>query len=426
MKKNALEKLLNIKLNIDKVKDVVMDTRLLKEGDVFVAIKGGNDFIDEAIAKKVSLIICENTKYSNNDNIIVVENTIEFMQNWAKLYLEELDILKIGITGSNGKTSTKDIIYELLSLDKKGKKTLGNYNNHIGLPFTVLQLEEQDQFSILEMGMSNFGEIDLLGEIVRPEIACITNIGDSHLENLGSREGVYKAKTELIKYAKDISVVNGDDVFLKKLDAIKIGFEDGNDFQITKYKLKNNVCEFEIAYRNKSLSIETNLYGKHNALNIAMALAIVDYLGYDLDLFREKLKNLTLTKMRFEKVQKENRIYINDAYNASPVSVKYALETFKDMYKDKKRFIVLGDMLELGSESKKLHMEVASTLKPIPVDKIYLYGPEMKALYEVMKDDNRVFYMSKDEIQRDILSEKNECYILLKGSRGMKLEEIIK
>ncbi len=424
MKKKSLEDIINKKVEIKTIDRVVMDTRELREGDAFIAIRGGNNHIEEALKKNPSLVICENTKYSNIDNIIVVEDSILTMQKWAKRYLELKDILTIGITGSNGKTSTKDTIYSFLSKFKTGIKTQGNYNNDIGLPFTVLQIGNEDQFAVLEMGMSNFGEIDLLGEIVKPTYGCITNIGDSHLENVGDREGVFKAKSELLKHVKRKNFFYGDDIYLKDIDGIKIGFEKSNDFVIESFKNLDEGCEFTLKNFGK---IKTNLQGKHNVLNITMAIAIMEELGYKIDDYRDRIENLELTKMRFEKIQKENRLFINDAYNASPVSMKFAIETFKDIYQDKKRILVLGDMLELGEKSRELHEEISNSLINNEFYKIYLFGKEMRYLKEYMNSDEKVeYFLDKEEIVKELLDIKEDLVVLLKGSRGMKLEEIIK
>lgn len=424
MKKKSLEEIIGKELKISKINKVTMDTRELKEGDVFVAIRGGNNHIDEALKKNPLLVICENTKYSNKDNIIVVDDSIEIMQKWAKRYLELKDILTIGITGSNGKTSTKDTIYSFLSKFKKGIKTEGNYNNNIGLPFTVLQIEEEDEFAVLEMGMSNFGEIDLLGEIVKPTFGCITNIGDSHLENVGDRDGVFRAKTELLKYVKEEKFFYGDDLYLKELDGIKVGFDRGNDYIIETYKNLDEGCEF---YLKNLGGFKTNLQGKHNILNITMAIAIMEKLGYKIEDYRDIIEKLELTKMRFEKIKIENRLFINDAYNASPVSMKFAIETFKEIYQDKKRILVLGDMLELGGKSRELHENISDSLKENEFFRIYLFGKEMKYLKDIMINNENVVYLEdKRSIQEQILDEKDEVVVLLKGSRGMKLEEIIK
>ena len=186
-----------------RVKNVVMDSKKVGEGDIFIAIRGGNDYIDEAFAAGASFVIYDKEEINHtNKNAVKVKDSIEFLQEFAKYYRENLDIKVIGITGSNGKTTTKDILYTILSSVMKGKKTEGNYNNHIGLPFTMLRAEEDDQFIILEMGMSGFGEIELLAKIAQPDYGIITNIGHSHLEHLKTRENIFKAKTQIVPYIK--------------------------------------------------------------------------------------------------------------------------------------------------------------------------------------------------------------------------------
>lgn len=425
MKKEALEEVLGKKIDfINDCLNIKMDSKLLNKNDIFIAIKGGNNYIEQAIDKGASLIICENKKYLNYKNIIVVNDSIKFIQNWAKAYLKRLNLLKIAITGSNGKTSTKDIIYTLLSCYKKGTKTLGNYNNHIGLPFTALQVEKNDDFVVFEMGMSNFGEIDLLADIVKPDISIITNIGDSHLEYLGTREGVFKAKTELIKHTKDKLIINGDDDYLKNIDGIKVGFNNNNKYKI---ELNDNLNENFVFSLNDIKNIETNLLGKHNLYNLAMGLAILKEISCEIsEELRGTIKNLEISKMRFEKIEVENIIFINDAYNASPISMKYALETFDGIYKDRVKIVVLGDMLELGKDSEKFHRDLAKILKNMNLAYVYLFGKEIKILFEELKDKKNIFYsQDKNKIKEEILKIKEPCAVLLKASRGLKLEEII-
>ena len=427
MKKEALELVLNRKLSdIKTIDNIVMDSRKIGADDVFLAIRGGNSFVKEAIEKGVTLVISEDKAYEGMEKVIVVDDTVEFMQKWAKKYLELLNIFVVGITGSNGKTSTKDIIYDFLSIYKKGIKTQGNYNNHIGLPFTVLNISKTDEFAVLEMGMSGFGEIDLLADIAKPNFGFITNIGDSHLEYMKTRDNIFKAKSEIVAHVKNGAIVNGDDPFLKNLDAIKIGFEENNDYQIIEETVENDSVKFRIKTKEKEYSLETNLLGRHNLYNLTMAFALIDRLGYNLDLAIKKANELNLTKMRFEKITKGKNIYINDAYNASPVSMNFALDTFAGLYKEFVKIAVLGDMLELGEDSRNLHESFYEKLKNSDFSKIYLYGNEMKNLYNKFNGDKRVTHFEdKKEITRVIRGIEEPCAILLKGSRGMRLEETI-
>lgn len=427
MKKKALEALLNKEFSeIKKINRVVMDSRKLEANDVFLAIRGGNSFVKEALSKGVELVISDDKTYANLEKVIVVEDTVEFMQKWSKKYLELLNIFVVGITGSNGKTSTKDIIFEFLSLYKTGKKTEGNYNNHIGLPFTVLNLEESDEFVVLEMGMSGFGEIELLSDIAKPNYGVITNIGDSHLEFMETRENIFKAKTEIISHVKNELIVNGDDPFLKETTGIKIGFEEWNTYQIIVEDTCSKGTKFKVKKDDLEYNLETNLLGNHNLYNLTMAFALMDKLDYDKEKTIEKAKNLHLTKMRFEKIEKGQHIYINDAYNASPISMNFALDTFEGLYKEIKKVAVLGDMLELGEKSKELHENLYEKLIDSDLYKVYLYGNEMKNLYEKFGGNNKVVHFTdKKSIINEIKSITEPCAILLKGSRGMKLEEII-
>lgn len=426
MKKKALELVLNRDLSeFEEIDRVVMDSRKIEKNDVFLAIRGGNSFVEEALKIGAKLVISEDEKYSGLAGVIVVEDTVLIMQKWAKKYLELLNIFVVGITGSNGKTSTKDIIYDFLSLYKNGKKTEGNYNNHIGLPFTVLNLSENDEFVVLEMGMSGFGEIDLLADIAKPDYGIITNIGDSHLEFMKTRENIFKAKSEIVSHVKESTIVNGDDLYLQKLDAIKVGFKTGNQYKIIEKSIEDGNVSFEIETDDVLYRLQTNLLGKHNLYNLTMAFALIDKLDYDLNLAIEKAKSLNLTKMRFEKIEKGKNIYINDAYNASPISMNFALDTFEGLYKEYTKIAVLGDMLELGEKSKELHESLFEKLKKSDFSKIYLYGNEMKNLYNKFSDDRAVHFTDKKEITKAIKEISTPCAILLKGSRGMRLEETI-
>lgn len=421
----VLDNLLGIKeqLNLDKIEHIVMDSRKVQKGDLFFAINNGNKYIDEVLEKGASIVIADN--YLGNDKrVFKVSNTVEFMQKFAKEYREALGLKVIAITGSNGKTTTKDMIYSVLSRKYVTKKTEGNYNNHIGLPFTILQLEEKDEIVVLEMGMSGFGEINLLSSIAKPDIGVITNIGDSHLEFLKTRKNVFKAKTEILNYiSSENTYIIGDDPYLKNVSGNKIGFNRDNNFVIENFIDNNEGMSFLIE-NNKYI---LNLNGKHNALNAGMAIAIGKRFNLTSEEIKEGLINLHLTPMRFQKIEKEGIIYINDAYNASPISMEYSLNTFDKLYNNMKKILVLGDMLELGEREIEFHREIVEKALLIKSDKIYLYGERMKKAYELMEKNDKIrCFNNKEDIVKLIDNETEEVAVLLKGSRGMRLEEIIK
>lgn len=421
----VLDNLLGIReqLNLDKIENVIMDSRKVQKGDLFFAINNGNQYINEVLEKGASIVVADN--YLGDDKrVFKVPNTVEFMQKLAKEYRKALGLKVIAITGSNGKTTTKDMIYSVLSRKYRTKKTEGNYNNHIGLPFTILQLEEKDEVVVLEMGMSGFGEIDLLSSIAKPDIGVITNIGDSHLEFLKTRENVFKAKTELLNYvSSENTYIIGDDQYLKNVAGNKIGFNRENNFVIEDFIDSNDGMSFKVENSEYTL----NLNGKHNALNAGMAIVIGKRFGLTSEEIKEGLKNLHLTPMRFQKIEKEDVIYINDAYNASPISMEYSLNTFDKLYNNMKKIVVLGDMLELGEKEIEFHREIIEKALSIKCDKIYLYGERMKKAYDLLEKNDKIrCFNDKEDIVKLIANEIEKIAVLLKGSRGMKLEEIIK
>lgn len=411
MKLYCLEKLLKLKIDIlDKNFKVVMDSKKADKNTLFFAINKGNEYVEEAVNKGAFVIYdVENKKLKNSFH---VKNTIEFMQEFAKMYRQENKFKVIAITGSNGKTTVKDSLYSVLkNKGLKVYKTQGNYNNHIGLPFTILSANNNDEFLLLEMGMSNLGEIDLLASIAKPDYGIITNIGHSHLEYLKTRENVYKAKTELITHTKNKVYVPKEDEYLSKL--------------------KDN--EKVILVEKKE--IKTNLVGEHNKMN----LSIVEKLCSDIKFDNLDFSNIELSSGRYEIIEGKNR-YINDAYNASPLSMEYSLKTFSNMYNEDFKIICLGDMLELGEDEIKYHENLLEILEETNFDVLMLYGTRMKYLYNkirkyhILKLANNInskyslnWYLDKEEIKKDIekiVTDKKKT-ILIKASRGMKLEEIM-
>ncbi|MBB1534510.1 UDP-N-acetylmuramoyl-tripeptide--D-alanyl-D-alanine ligase [Leptotrichia sp.] len=452
-----LEKNIDFDENEIKIKRVCMNSQEVEKDDLFVAIRGGNNFVNEALEKGAVVVYDKKDleiegKYRKK--AFWVQDSVEFLQEYAKKWRENLKDLKvIGITGSNGKTTVKDMIYQLMSTKYKGKKTEGNYNNHIGLPFTLLRAEESDEFMILEMGMSGFGEIDLLGKISNPDVGVITNIGESHLEFLKTKENVFKAKTELVPYVKNAIIINGDDFYLKNLTVYGINlvkalslkenqFKDKTrDFYYGDIRFNESGTKFSLKYfgqkcgKTVERNYETNILGEHNILNLTMAIAVVKQFGMEDKYIEEAIKNIALTNMRFQIIEKGTTTYINDAYNASPMSMEKSLETFSKIYNDGDvKVLVLADMLELGDRELELHQNIYYTIEKTKFDKLYLYGERMRSLYDKVKENMEngnlkgkevEHFSDKKAIKARINEIKDKKVVLIKGSRGMKLEEVI-
>ena len=409
------------------IKNVVMDSRKVIKGSLFFAINNGNSYVKDVLDKGASLVIADNTDIKD-ERVIKVTDTIATMQDLATKYRKKLDIQVVGITGSNGKTTTKDIVYSLLSTKAKTLKTEGNYNNHIGLPYTLLNVTDEEKFVVLEMGMSSLGEIRRLGEISSPDYAIITNIGDSHIEFLKTRDNVFKAKTELLEFVdKENTFVCGDDEYLGKLDVNKVGFNENNTYKIESYEFSNKDSKFILDGKE----YEMPLLGKHNISNTAIAIELAKKIGLTDEEIQKSLKEVKISNMRFQEIKIGNDIYINDAYNASPMSMKAAIDTLNEIYDDKYKIAILGDMLELGENEIDYHIDVLNYLLDKKIKLVYLYGERMKKAYDIfMKNRSEEYrfwyYPTKEGIVESLKNIKMEKVILLKASRGIKLEEIIK
>ena len=409
------------------IKNVVMDSRKVIKGSLFFAINNGNSYVKDVLDKGASLVIADNTDIKD-ERVIKVTDTIATMQDLATKYRKKLDIQVVGITGSNGKTTTKDIVYSLLSTKAKTLKTEGNYNNHIGLPYTLLNVTDEEKFVVLEMGMSSLGEIKRLGEISGPNYAIITNIGDSHIEFLKTRDNVFKAKTELLEFVdKENTFVCGDDEYLGKLDVNKVGFNENNTYKIESYEFSNKDSKFILDGKE----YEMPLLGKHNISNTAIAIELAKKIGLTDEEIQKSLKEVKISNMRFQEIKIGNDIYINDAYNASPMSMKAAIDTLNEIYDDKYKIAILGDMLELGENEIDYHIDVLNYLLDKKIKLVYLYGERMKKAYDIfMKNRSEEYrfwyYPTKEGIVESLKNIKMEKVILLKASRGTALEDIIK
>ena len=424
------------------VKGVTIDSRKIEAGQLFVPFKGertdGHQYVEDAIKRGAAAAFWQKDVPNPPEELplIFVEDSLKAIQALAKSYLKELDVKVVGITGSNGKTSTKDMTTNLLSLKYKVQKTEGNYNNHLGLPLTVLGLEEDTDIAVLEMGMSGRGEIDFLSRLAEPDIAVITNIGESHLLDLGSREGIAEAKLEILNGLKENGrfVYMGDEPLLStavqdsKLDIRTFGMSKLNDLYPSNIEALEQGSSFMINKSNEKF--ELPVLGNHNILNALAAMLVADYFGISFDEMNKGLQTLKLTNMRMEMLSGKSDVkIINDAYNASPTSMHAAISVLKNLPGFKQKIIVLGDMLELGETEEEYHYEMGKHLEGI--DQVFTFGRLgtliAKGAKTVLPEDKVHAFLDKEELIASLLPLiNNETIVLVKASRGMKLEEVVK
>lgn len=429
------------------------DTRTIKKGDTYIGIKGekfdGSSFWKEALNNGAETVIINNIKLDEieeykkqNKNIIQIEDTIKAIGEMASLKMKILkntyNIKVVGVTGSVGKTSTKDIIANVLSKKYKVLKTEGNNNNHIGLPLTILRLQDEE-IAVIEMGMNHFGEISYLTKIAKPDIAVITNIGTSHIGNLGSRENILKAKLEILEgMDKKKIVINNDNDLLNKwylenknnIEIHTFGIKNESEFNAKNIKLKENSSEFICENKSEKINIEVPVGGEHFILNALCGLTVGKLLNLNNEEIKNGIKDFKLTAKRMEINHLKNNItIINDSYNASYESMKASISNLKNMNGERK-IAVLGDMFELGDFSEKLHKEVGTEIYKNKIDKLYLIGNYSKfigeeAEKEGYKKENIFYFENKDELFNNLKNNlKSGDVILIKASNGMKLFEI--
>ncbi|WP_090689025.1 UDP-N-acetylmuramoyl-tripeptide--D-alanyl-D-alanine ligase [Bacillus sp. 166amftsu] len=370
---------------------------------------------------------------SNGDTLIA-------LQHLARFYRKQLSVDVIGVTGSNGKTTTKDLINSVLGTTYKVHKTQGNLNSQIGLPLTILEIEEDCEIVVLEMGMSEHGQIQRLSEIAEPNLAVITMIGQSHIQTLGLREAIADAKLEIVMNLKEqgLLIYNGDEPLLKErihtlpnanhIEFIRFGESSSNDIYPVSMKEHSTGIDFTL---NDEVIYFIPLHGKHNVYNAIIAIKVGQQFNLDQQSIKKGLKQVEITEMRFQMLKgKSGTTIINDAWNASPSSVKAAIETFEQLVGYKKKIIVLGDMLELGQEEEKYHRDIGQILNPNTIDYIFTIGERAKmivqeAKFRYTKGKVKAF-LTKEEAITEILSVCNpEDAVLVKGSRGMALEEVV-
>ena len=425
------------------------DTREIEEGDVFIRVgdekKEGKKYYEMAFeaGAKVCIVneVNEDFRKWKDKILIKTKDTLKGLQEISKykrnLFGEEFPV--VAITGSVGKTSTKDMVANVISQKYKTLKTKANYNNHIGVPYTILGLKDHEA-AVIEMGMNHFGEIRDLTKIARPKISVITNIGTSHIGNLGSRENILKAKLEILEgMDKKVIVINNDNDLLHKWKEenkekdnkiYTFGIENKSDVWAEKIKLSENGSKFICHIFEESFEVKVPVAGMHFVYNALCAGIVGHLLGLKKEEIKKGIEEFELTKNRMEKVTLKNgAIVINDAYNASLESIKASIKSLEE-YKERRKIAVIGDVFELGKYSEELHRKIGEVLKNSKIDILLCMGENSKYIYEEAKVEKsnlkEVKYFEKREEILKYLEKQVESkdIILFKASNGMKFYEM--
>lgn len=422
------------------IKSISTDSRTIEEGSLFVAIEGenfdGHDFIAIALRKGASAVISHKKLDFDDDKIIYVDDTVKALLSIAKMYKSKFNVKTVGVTGSVGKTTSKDFIECVVSSKYKTLKSVGNENNEIGLPKTIFKLDKTYEACVLEMGMSNFGEISELSKVSMPDIAVITNIGVCHLEYLKTRENILKAKMEICHGMKKNSplILCVDNDLLSQVESedyhiIKYGIENKNaDICAENITEENGKTFFTVNYFGEKLSAQIPTIGTHNVQNALAAIAVGGEMDIEPKIAVKALEKYIPSGMRQKFVELDDIIIVEDCYNASPDSMKAAMKTFGEYKCSGRKIAVLGDMLELGAISEKAHSEIGDILSSNSIDEVFTYGDEMKyctkRAYEL--GIPAANYDDKAELTKELIATIKKCDVIwFKGSHGMKLEEII-
>ena len=421
-----------------RVFNISNDSRDIKEDTIYAAIVGerldGHDFARAALENGAIAAIVEK-RVTEKD--ILVKDTRRALKDIAMGYRRRFDIPFLAVTGSSGKTTTKDMLYFAVSESRKTLRNLGNLNSEIGLPMTVFNLDESHECAVLEMGMYVQGEIDYLAEIVKPHFAIITNVGVAHIQSAGSRENILKAKMEIANYMtqSDVLLINGDNDMLQTVDTgaikpsvYKYGLEEHNDIRLISYETTESGMKIRADILGKITEYEIPTLGIHNIYNSLSVMGLCSLMGLDMKKSAEGIRKYQPSKYRMEIKSVSGKTLIEDFYNANPDSMRASIETFRQMQGERK-VAVLADMLELGEISEKEHMNAGIQASEI-FDVIICIGSDAKYIgkgaIENGFDKGRVYYFANNE---EAVSEINSILrpgdaVLMKGSRGMKLEEV--
>ncbi len=423
------------------------DSRKVKPDELFIPLIGdvynGHDFLSSIEKAGVKVALCQEnvnfTPESDDLTVVYVKDTLEALQRLATYYRDDIDPVVIGITGSNGKTTTKDMLAAVCATTYNVHKTVGTLNNHFGLPLTLLSMPRDTKVCIVEMGMNHFGEISLLSTIAKPNIAIITNIGDSHIEFFGSRDNIAKAKLEILDglSEKGTLVYNGDEPLLKHAPeiyngkVITFGEIEDNDYAIDHVSWRGERgMSFGVIGQSEVYDIP--MLGRHNTVNALAAIAVGDLLSVKKEEIVKGLSSMVASKMRVELINDESgMIILNDAYNASPTSMKASLRLLDELPTDKRKWALLGDILELGSDEEKLHREVGVFAASTSLSALITVGKRGCWIHKGILDKKNdlistVHFESIEQCAAWLLQQKTEDVILLmKASRGMAIEQVL-
>ena len=429
------------------IDSVAFDTRRLGPNSLFVPLQGqtdGHDYIEQAIQSGATAVLWGRKDLTPPDGIcaIWVDDPLQAFQKLAKWYLQKVSPLVVGITGSSGKTTTKDMTAAALGARYRVYKTQGNFNNDIGLPQTILDMPENTEALVLEMGMSEFHEIEFLSTLAQPNVVAITLIGESHMEQLGSKEGITKAKLEILSGLRE----NGTFIYPAHESLITAGIpnavqpshyktitvgEGSTELSARNIQLYPDHTAFELVTPTGALPVTLPVLGAYNVSNALIAIEIALTLDVSLSDIIDALAHFELTKNRTQWVKGQHGVSIlNDAYNASPIAMKSVIKSFVSVDTNGRRILVLGDIRELGERSKELHASIAEVISPSEVALVYLYGEDMSALYDALKGQFEAgalhHYMDKAALIADLKAELKEGdQVLIKSSNGTGLLAVV-
>ena len=420
----------------DEINFFSQDSRQMTNGGMYIPLKGerfdGHNFIESAFQTGAQAIISEKDVNYEDKIVIKVKDTHQALKDMASYLRNHRPVKVVGVTGSVGKTSTRDMVYSVVKQKYKSLKTEGNYNNEIGLPLTILRYHDEEVL-VLEMGMNHLQEMSRLSMIARPDIACITNVGTAHIGELGSRENILKAKLEIINGMKEGStlIINQDNdmlqtVELPHLNVVRVGKGKEASIQASHIVLEETKSSFEVEYQGKKEIIEVPVQGEHNISNALIAIAVGIELNISLEDIKKGIQEFKLTKNRMDILEKNHKTVIDGTYNASVDSMKSSIDVLAN-YK-KRKVAILADMLELGDYSQQLHEEVGSYVASKGIDILVCVGKEAKYIYQKARESMKdVYYFESNQEVIDRLDEllKEDDVILVKGSHSMNLKEVV-